>query len=371
MAVFGWWLYSFIHYAKKEYQLEYNNLKLNAQVIQNKLTEFIDFRNRERGSNGSPYNTFVQHQREIYNLHEDLNRNFKVRTNLRLIDTTGTLFNMISVTIHESEFNSIEKNFVKKQRAFYSEVIFFTILVISGVVWVFRRLESLLNLNKMQNNFLLSITHEFKTPLTAIKLSAQTLLQRKMDDATREHLIQQTVNNSDRLNELLDNVLLATRIDGNSYQFNMEKVDITAIIRKTSDLLLAEPYFRGKFIFDEMPLVITGDEVSLRLVFSNLFQNAVKYAGVDSEITVTYQRGNLGTTIYVSDNGKGIDPREYSAIFKKFYRVGDEDTRETKGTGLGLFLVKQILVSHHAEIRAEANKPKGTTFIITFKNQAN
>jgi two-component system phosphate regulon sensor histidine kinase PhoR len=366
IAVFGWWLYSFIDYAKKEYKLEYNNLRLNAQVIKTKITEFIDFKQRDKSM--SPYKTYLEHRQEIKNLHSDLNKNFGIKTNLSLSDTTGTLFHMISISIHESEFRAIEKNFLKKQRAFYSEVIFFTILVISGVVWVFRRLESLLNLNKMQNNFLLSITHEFKTPLTAIKLSAQTLQHRKMDEQTQQHLIQQTVNNSDRLNELLDNVLLATRIDGNSYQFDMSSIDITMLIRKTADLLLAEPYFKGSFIFDEGPKIIIGDEVSLKLVFSNLFQNAIKYAGNESEIKVSYSQVNGQFMISVSDNGKGMDPREYKAIFKKFYRIGDENTRESKGTGLGLFLVKQILTFHKATIKAEGNKPNGTKFNIIFKS---
>jgi two-component system phosphate regulon sensor histidine kinase PhoR len=365
MAVFGWWLYSFINYGKKEYKLEYSNLRLNAQVIKGKITEFIDFRHKDKSV--SPYRTYKANEKEVMDLHRYLNTELSIKTNFNVIDTGGTLFNMIAISINESEFKAIERNFIKKQRAFYSEVIFFTILVISGVVWVFRRLESLLNLNKMQNNFLLSITHEFKTPLTAIKLSAQTLQQRKMDESTQQHLIQQTVNNSDRLNELLDNVLLATRIDGNSYQFNMVQLDITSLIQRTADMLLDEPYFTGKFIFDEAPLQITGDEVSLRLVFSNLFQNAIKYAGSDSRISVAYHRMNGQLIISVSDNGKGMDPAEHRAIFKKFYRIGDENTRETKGTGLGLFLVKQILVSHKASIRAESNKPNGTTFNIIFK----
>jgi two-component system phosphate regulon sensor histidine kinase PhoR len=366
IAVFGWWLYAFIHYGKNEYQLEYNNLKLNAQVIQNNITKFIDFRHTDKTT--SPYRTYVKMEKEVSDLHQHLNKSLRIRTKLKVIDTTGTLFNMIAITIHESEFKAIEKEFMKKQRAFYSEVIFFTIMVISGVVWVFRRLESLLNLNKMQNNFLLSITHEFKTPLTAIKLSAQTLQHRKIDEEMRQHLIQQTVNNSDRLNELLDNVLLATRINGKNYQFNMDRVDITSVIRQTADLLLAAPYFKGTFIFNEEPKVINGDEVSLQLVFSNLFQNAIKYAGSECEIKVSYVQGDSHFTICVADNGKGMDPREHREIFKKFYRIGDENTRETKGTGLGLFLVKQILASHKAAIRAESNKPHGTIFQITFKN---
>lgn len=365
-AVFGWWLYSFITYTEKEYQLEYNNLKLNAMVIHNKLTEFIEFNKSEK--NEAPYQTYKNRKAEIETLHGNLNRSYHTNTKLSLNDTAGNLHTLLNLQIEPSEFKAIHRNFVKKQRAFYSEVIFFTILVISGVVWVFSKLESLLNLNKMQNNFLLSVTHELKTPLTAIKLSSQTLQQRKTDEEIRQTLIQQIVNNSDRLNELLDNVLLATRIDGKSYSYNMVKTDITALIKKTAEMVLSEPYYSGRFTFDEKSREIILDEVSLRLVFSNLFQNAVKYAGRNADLSVRYGENDGKFSISVSDNGKGIDPKEYKSIFNKFYRVGDENTRESKGTGLGLFLVRQILKSHNASIKAESNLPHGTTFIITFKS---
>jgi signal transduction histidine kinase len=364
IAVFGWWLYSFITYTEKEYQLENSNLKLNALLIQDKISNYIIV--QEKFPEEKPYVIFKRHEASIISLHQNLNKTFKIKTHM-IIGDTLKVHDFIKIKIDAQEYKAIHKTFIKKQRAFYSEVIFFTILVISGVVWVFGKLESLLNLNKMQNNFLLSVTHEFKTPLTAIKLSSQTLQQRKTDDETKQVLIQQMVNNSDRLNELLDNVMLATRIDGKSYRYNMNKINITEVIQKTAELILSPPYFKGNFIFEEDDYFMDGDEISMRLVFSNLFQNAIKYAGVDSDVTVKYTHTNGQFKITISDTGKGLDQREYKAIFNKFYRVGDENTRESKGTGLGLFLVKQILKSHHARIEALRNNPQGTTFKITFK----
>lgn len=365
VAVFGWWLYSFVLYTEKEFQLQYNNLGLNARVIQFELVEFLD--KRVHKVRLKPYQAYEQYEKEIRNLHEQLNHQYKIKTNLSIRDSNSLLHELMVVEVDKREYRTIRKNFVRGQRAFYSEVIFFTILVISGVVWVFGKLESLLNLNKMQNNFLLSVTHEFKTPLTAIKLSAQTLEHRKMDESMKAILISQMVNNSDRLNELLDNVLLATRIDGRSYKFDMKELDITSLIEKSAALQLVQPHFHGTFDFNEEEMMVHGDEVSLRLVFSNIFQNAIKYAGPESHITVNYTYIDNELQIRIADDGKGLNPKEYKAIFKKFYRVGDENTRETKGTGLGLFLVKQILKSHRATITAESNKPRGTAFIITFK----
>lgn len=358
-------MYSFINYTEKEYKLESNNLKLNSFVIHNQVNEYID---KLQGNEAiSPYAIYKKHVKEINSLHKSLNNEYNIKTSLSIVDSNGNLYNLLKIDIAPEEFKAIQKTFLKKQRAFYSEVIFFTILVISGVVWVFGKLESLLNLNKMQNNFLLSVTHELKTPLTAIKLSSQTLQHRKIDAEIQGTLIQQIVNNSDRLNELLDNVLLATRIDGKSYNYNMSVIDLTELIHKTADLVLCQPNFTGQFIFHEQETRILGDEISLKLVFSNLFQNAVKYAGSNSLIAVSYIYENGQLNVAISDNGQGIDSKEYKSIFMKFYRVGDENTRENKGTGLGLFLVKQILKSHKANIRAEANMPRGTTFYITFK----
>ena len=365
VAVFGWWLYSFITYTEKEYKLEFNNHKLNSFVIHNQLNEYVD--KLQANGSESPYFIYKKHENEIRSLHQNLNKEYNIKTALSVEDSNGNLYNLLKIKIAPEEFKAIHKTFIKKQRAFYSEVIFFTILVISGVLWVFGKLESLLNLNKMQNNFLLSVTHELKTPLTAIKLSSQTLQHRKIDAEIQNNLIQQIVNNSDRLNELLDNVLLATRIDGKSYSYNMTMIDLTELIHRTADLVLCQPNFTGTFVFHEQERRILGDEVSLKLVFSNLFQNAIKYAGQNSMISVSYIYENGQFNVAVSDNGSGIDPKEYKSIFMKFYRVGDENTRENKGTGLGLFLVKQILKSHRAVIRAEANAPRGTTFYITFK----
>jgi signal transduction histidine kinase len=365
VAVFSWWLYAFVEYTEKEYKLEYNNLGLNAKVIQFEMLEYLG--NNHKPDEQSVYQTYLAKKDEIELRHKQLNQFYKISTHLTVKDTSAGLHRLLSINVDSKEYKLIHKNFIKKQRAFYSEVIFFTILVISGVVWVFGKLESLLNLNKMQNNFLLSVTHEFKTPLTAIKLSAQTLQKRKIEESTREQLVEQMVNNSDRLNELLDNVLLATRIDGKSYQFDMKTVDLTSIIKKTAELQLFSPNFTGKFIFDEAEQLLMGDETSLKLVFSNIFQNAIKYAGADCEISVKYILIDNWLTVEVRDNGKGLNPKELRAIFKKFYRTGDENTRETKGTGLGLFLVKQILKSHKASIKAEQNEPRGATFKITFK----
>ena len=117
-------------------------------------------------------------------------------------------------------------------------------------------------------------------------------------------------------------------------------------------------------LLDEQPL---DGLAMLQQVLLNLFQNAIKYAGDQATIRVSYQSNAKGFDVIVADNGPGIDESELKAIFNKFYRVGNESVRSTKGTGLGLYLVQQILKSHKAQIQAANNTPQGTQFIITFK----
>ena len=112
--------------------------------------------------------------------------------------------------------------------------------------------------------------------------------------------------------------------------------------------------------------MIFGDILSLRLVFSNIFQNTLKYAGVKAQVVISITENNNLLQIKIADNGPGIAQKEKNKIFKKFYRIGDENTRQSQGTGLGLFLVKQILRKHKSNITVEKNSPNGAIFNITF-----
>src|SRR5690606_28381572 len=153
IAVFGWWLYSFIHYNNEVYNNEKKVLDLKARLIQHELTDYLDKVHDQ--NSGLPIYAYRNNKKEIQKMHADLNQYHGINTELHLKDTNSPLESFFQVRASEYEYKSIQKEFLKKGRAFYSEVIFFTILVISGVVWVFSKLESLLNLNKMQNNFLL------------------------------------------------------------------------------------------------------------------------------------------------------------------------------------------------------------------------
>ncbi len=368
LAAFGWWLYSLITFTNNEHSHELNHLNYKCAIIEDQMIQFI---HSKADSTESVADVIDKHIIDFNRLKklESVKNNIEIDVTIQ--KENHNYHEALSIKPSQFEIEKINKRFDSKIRAFYSEAIVFTLAVILGVLWVFSRLESLLNLNRMQNNFLLSVTHELKTPLAAIKLSAQTLKSRKLNEDIFQQVIQQTVQNSDRLNELIDNVLLATKIDGKSYAYNFENLPITEIIEKAASQSLIPPLFKGKVNIPDSDLLVQGDEVALNLVFTNIMQNALKYGGEHVEISVSVQKEYNKIIVAIADNGPGIPINEKDKIFRKFYRVGDENTRHSKGTGLGLFLVKQILKIHHAKITVEPNQPAGAKFLITFKSTNN
>ena len=113
---------------------------------------------------------------------------------------------------------------------------------------------------------------------------------------------------------------------------------------------------------------VTGDRVALTLVVSNLIENAIKYSPPCAEISVTLEEKNNTVCLAVADKGIGIKDEEKLRIFDKFYRVGREETLKTKGTGLGLYIVKQVLDNHYAQIKVKNNRPTGSIFEVTFNS---
>jgi signal transduction histidine kinase len=367
--VFTWWLYSFISLVTSEYELEKENVNLTTLLVRKKLISNIE--KMYENKNELPYHFYIRNKDTVSKIHLILNQEYDIHTNLTLIDTNAYFTNMFSVSVLDGTYKKIQSRYLSKKRAYYSEVIFFGLLVVFGSIWIYSRLEKLLNLNKIQNNFLLSVTHELKTPLTAIKLSSQTLMNRKLDDNNKMSIQHQIIQNADRLNDLIDNVLLANNIDGNIYDYKFYKINLNELIQTTAKEVFSSYNYTGEFIFQEENQDIFGDYMALKLVFSNLISNSLKYAGQNALIKIVYLIKKNEICVELSDNGKGIEEKEIKHIFNKFYRVGDENTRSTKGTGLGLFIVKEILKAHKAKIEVENIKPHGAKFTIKFNKIKN
>lgn len=249
--------------------------------------------------------------------------------------------------------------------------VFFMIFLI-GAYQLHKSLHKERKLHDQQRNFLLSVTHELKSPLASIKLYLQTILKRTLDARQQQYFLNNSLKDIERLDDLVENMLIATKIDNKSYTFPKERFNFTELIEKVADRLQVHTCSSQIITLKlEEDICITGDRFALTSVVTNLIENAVKYSPPCAEIEVKLSKKNGQVSFEVADQGIGIVDGEKSHIFEKFYRVGSEETRKTKGTGLGLYIVKQVLDKHAAQIKVKNNQPSGTVFEVIFNNHAN
>ena len=266
----------------------------------------------------------------------------------------------LDIQIAPHQIDGLKTKLRNRERLYIFQALLLLILVAVGVYGVYYSIQMIYRLNKQQNNFLLSVTHELKTPIATMKLLLQTIRTRQLPEPKRNELLDKAVHNADRLNELTENMLTAMQIENNNYIYGKETFLITDMMKS-----LVDSYqMRTDLIADlEEDVEIIGDRFILRISMNNLLENAIKY-GNDLPIEVSLKTKKDKAIIEVRDQGIGIEESERKKIFKKFYRVEDEEVRDTKGTGLGLFIVKETIDEHNGSVRIKANEPTGTVFII-------
>lgn len=245
--------------------------------------------------------------------------------------------------------------------------VFFVIVSI-GFFITYRSLNKEIQVNHQQKNFLLSITHELKTPIASLKLYLQTLIKRDLSEEKRTGILHKSIKDADRLNNLVENILLATKIDDNKFPLHFEQFNLSDLIEsKSIEMLESSGKMLNFEFFIDPNISFNGDKDAFESILSNLLSNAIKYAPENSSVCVTLVEREGEIALSVSDEGPGIPLKEHRSVFKKFYRTGDEETRNKKGTGLGLYIVKKLVDQHEGLIQIKPNKPKGSIFVISFK----
>lgn len=244
----------------------------------------------------------------------------------------------------------------------------FLFLLCVGAYFIHASIKKEDKLHEQQQNFLLSVTHELKSPLAAIKLSLETIKKRDLDKEQRTTLLRNSLKDIERLDDLVENMLLATKIESRTYSFPKEEFDFSELVNKITDRLQVHSCGNQQLINTAIKpgIKVVGDQFALSSVVTNLVENAVKYSGPCAEIAVALCQNDGKPFLTVSDKGPGIPDNEKMHIFDKFYRVGDENVRKSKGTGLGLFIVKEVLQNHDADISVKDNVPQGAIFEVTF-----
>lgn len=249
-------------------------------------------------------------------------------------------------------------------------IVFFA-LIITGLVLNTTFLLREIRRNEQHDAFLNAVTHELKTPIASIRLYLETLKSRDVDPEKRREFYDVMLADSSRLLNTVEQVLVASRTKEKSRQLDLTEVSLNDLLREAIAITktrfkLAETSIRLSESSAEIS--VNADVAELQTAFTNLLDNAVKYSSGEPRVTVKIKRSiDNRAQVFIRDSGIGIPSGDLRNIFKRFYRVNNSGTKEKKGTGLGLFIVKSIIKRHGGKIRAESRgiEGKGTTFVIT------
>ncbi|MCI5058340.1 MAG: ATP-binding protein [Flavobacteriales bacterium] len=270
---------------------------------------------------------------------------------------------ILKLNLALSEFNA-DIDFEAKAYMVLGEGVVFLLILSVGTFFVFRAFKKEVQLSKLQNNFLLAVTHEFKSPLASLQLNLQTLRDKTVNEEDEKRMLESSLSQTYRLNDLVNNILVSTRLDSDQVQPVLERVEVEDVLMSLIKTSLTEKN-QKRIRFEAQPNIqkFPLDVELFKLTMINLIDNALKYS--EGEVEVSYSLKNENLTVKVVDQGDGIPKSELKNIFNKFYRIGNESTRKKKGSGLGLYIVQQLCEIQNAIIQVTSNQTKGSTFELT------
>ena len=251
-------------------------------------------------------------------------------------------------------------------------VVSFSGASVTGVIleWVYVRREA--NLSLLQSDFGSKVSHELRTPLTSIRLFAETLALRRGDVEAEDKCIEGLARESMRLQELIDRLLDWGRMESGRKEFTLERTTVQDVVQKTNAAFAPLLERRRATFHVDVPdeeVFIEADRAALCDALLNLLTNALKYGGDPPEIRFSVEVGPKEVRFVVKDNGQGLEKREHSRIFEKFYRVDDRLSREREGSGLGLAIVKHVVRAHRGRVEVESAPGQGSAFSVVISRK--
>jgi two-component system, OmpR family, sensor histidine kinase CiaH len=287
--------------------------------------------------------------------------------NFRIHQLAATIDPDISPDLYANEVRKIQRVYQRNKAKHISEGSFFLLLLSIGAGFVYRSVRRQFKVQQQQQNFMMAVTHELKTPISVVRLNLETLQKYALDPQKQKRLIHTTLEETARLNFLTNNILISSELEGAGYRSSKEELNLSSLLK---DRLVD---FRTRFPEREFTEQIEsdadlkGDPLLLQMLINNLLENAVKYSPKDSTITASLEKKPGMVQLKIADQGAGIPDEEKRKIFDKFYRIGNEATRKTQGTGLGLYLCSKIAADHNADISVTNNPSGGSTFAVAFR----
>lgn len=240
----------------------------------------------------------------------------------------------------------------------------FIVLLAFGLYQIRKSIVREVALVQQQQNFMMAVTHELKSPLAAIKLQLQTMLKREnLSIEQRTMLLENAAADTNRLTHLTENILTATNIEQAQIHLMVEPIPIKSFL---TDLI--QPYLLNNQTTIKLHIdandVVLADKIALNSVFVNLIDNSLKYANNPLEINISSEIKQQHIHLLFQDQGPGFKSSEVKQIFNPFFRGGNELTRRAKGTGLGLFIVKQLIKQMKGDIQIQTQYTQGASLLI-------
>jgi signal transduction histidine kinase len=255
---------------------------------------------------------------------------------------------------------------LRKSKQYIGEGLTILFLFLVGAIYVYRSLIKQIRYSNQQQNFMMAVTHELKTPIAITQLNLETILKRNLDVDQQKKMLEISLLETQRLDNLCNNILLASQLDMGEYKAIAQEVNLSVIVENTIKNFKSRFAERNFQAFIDADIQLKGESVLLHLLLNNLIDNAIKYSNAGSTVTIHLHQDNTKIQMQVIDEGVGVPVSDKDKIFEKFYRVGAEYTRTTKGTGLGLYLCNRIAKFHHGTLEVSPNSPKGSIFTFTY-----
>jgi two-component system, OmpR family, sensor histidine kinase CiaH len=271
-------------------------------------------------------------------------------------------------SVYHIHLQKIISDHKRNRTKYIGEGSIFLLVILVGAALVYRSVRKQFYMQQQQQNFMMAVTHELKTPISVVKLNLETLQKYSLDTDKQKKMFGVMLKETSRLNFLTNNILVASELEGGGYKFSKEELDLSDLLKDClQDFRTKFPERNFKSEIQE-DADVKGDALLLQMLINNLMENAVKYSPKESAVIAILKKENTSIRLQVIDEGPGIAEEEKKKIFSKFYRIGNEATRKTQGTGLGLYLCNKIARDHNADIAVTNNLPRGSNFTVIFKS---
>ena len=238
-----------------------------------------------------------------------------------------------------------------------------------GIVIIGRTISHEKEVLKLKSDFVSSVSHEFKTPITSIKALIERLLEGTVkDEARMKEYYSVIAQDTEDLDHLVGNILDVSKMEEGKKQYDPSETDFKEWLEETITNFFSRKTSRRFDIQNpetDPSICINIDRNAMKLAITNLLDNAVKYSSEDSEIRVSHEKQENTLLVKIRDDGIGIPRNEQAKIFEKFYRGKNALDHSSTGTGLGLTIVKQVVETHGGKVKLESEPGKGSTFVIS------